>query len=88
MAVDDVDLSDGRLEIAHIRGERGFELLGGDFEISLGQNAFEFAQHQRVRREDADSQFRGCSFRSHCCQTIENCPNGQVPWKRLFSNCY
>ena len=57
MAIDDVNLCDGRLEIAHVGRESGFELLDDDFELSLRQNAFEFAQHQRVRRQDANSQF-------------------------------
>ena len=57
VAVDDIDLCDGRLEIAHVGRERGFELFDGDLELGLRQNAFEFAQHERVRRQDADSQF-------------------------------
>lgn len=65
MAIDDVNLGDGRLEIAHVGRERGFELLGDDFELSLGQDAFELAQHQRVRRQDADRQFGRCTLGSH-----------------------
>ncbi len=57
MPIDDVNLCDGRLEIAHVGCERGLELLDDDFELSLRQNAFELAQHQRVRRQDANSQF-------------------------------
>ena len=57
VAIDYVDLSDGRLEIAHVGREGGFELLDDDFELSLRQDAFEFAQHQRVRRQDANRQF-------------------------------
>ena len=58
VGVDDVDLSLGRFERAKIGSERGFELLGDNFEIGLGQNAFELAQHQRVRREEADRELR------------------------------
>ena len=54
VSVDDVDLGLGRFERAEIGGESGLELLGDDFEIGLGQNAFELAQHQGVRREEAD----------------------------------
>ena len=54
MAINDVNLRDGRLEITHIGCESGFELLDGDFEWSLRQDAFELAQHKRVRREDAN----------------------------------
>ena len=52
--IDDVDLRDGRLEIAHIGRESGFELLDDDFELSLRQDAFELAQHQGMGREDAN----------------------------------
>jgi len=54
MPINDVNLSDRRLEIAHVRRERGFELLDDDFEWSFGQDAFELAQHQGMRREDAN----------------------------------
>jgi hypothetical protein len=54
MPIDDINLSDGRFEIAHVRRERGFELLDHDFEWSLRQDAFELAQHQGMRREDAN----------------------------------
>jgi hypothetical protein len=57
MAVNNVNLRDGRLEIAHIGRERGFELLDDDLELSLRQDAFELAQHQGVRRQDANGQF-------------------------------
>ncbi len=57
VAVDHIDLRNGWLEIAHVWRERGFELFDDDFELSLRQNAFEFAQHQRVRRQDTDRQF-------------------------------
>lgn len=55
--VDYVNLRDGRLEIAHVWRERGLELLDDDFEWSLRQDAFELAQHQGMRREDANGQF-------------------------------
>jgi len=54
VSVNYVDLRDGRLEIAHVGRERGFELLDDNLNLSLGQNAFELAQHERVRREDAN----------------------------------
>jgi len=54
VSVNYVDLRDGRLEIAHVWRERGFELLDDDLYLSLRQNAFELAQHERVRREDAN----------------------------------
>jgi hypothetical protein len=34
--------------------------------LSFGQNALELAQHQGVRREDANGQFGRSAFRSHC----------------------
>ena len=55
--VNHVNLRDWRLKIAHVWRERGFELLDDDFEWSLRQDAFELAQHQGVRRQDADRQF-------------------------------
>lgn len=54
VAIDNINLRDRRLEIAHVGGQRGFELFGGDFELRLRQHPFEFAQHQRMRREYAD----------------------------------
>ncbi len=57
MAINDVNLGDGRFEIAHVGRERGFELLDDDFKLSLRQDAFELAQHQGVRRQDANGQF-------------------------------
>ena len=89
--VDDVNLSLRRLESAQVGRERGFQLLDDDFELrSLRQQAFEFAQHQRVRREYADRKFSVRSFSRHCspdCQGRENCPQGQGPWGPVFSNC-
>ena len=35
VSINDVDLRDGRLEIAHIRRERGFELLDDNLNLSL-----------------------------------------------------
>jgi len=54
MPIDDVNLSNGRFEITHVGRERGFELLDHDFEWSLRQDALELAQHQGMRREDAN----------------------------------
>ena len=65
MAINDVDLRGGRFEIAHVWSERGFKLLDDDFELRLRQNAFELAQHQGVRRQDANSWFGTCSLGSH-----------------------
>jgi hypothetical protein len=33
-------------------------LLGDNLEIGLGQNTFELAQHQRMRREETDRELR------------------------------
>ena len=35
VAVDDINLCNGRLEIAHVGRERGFELFDGDLELGL-----------------------------------------------------
>jgi len=58
VGVNDVDLGFRRFERAKVGSQSGFELLGDDFEIGLGQNAFELAQHQRMRREEADGELR------------------------------
>jgi hypothetical protein len=58
VGVDDINLSFGRFEGAQIGSESGLELLGDNFEIGLGQNAFELAQHQGVRREEANRELR------------------------------
>ena len=65
MRVNDVNLRLRRLKVAKIGRECRFELFGDNFEWSLGENAFELAQHQGVRREDANGQFSGCAFGSH-----------------------
>ncbi len=57
MPINDVNLRDRRLKIAHVRRERGFQLLDDDFKLSLRQHAFELAQHQGMRRKDTDRQF-------------------------------
>jgi hypothetical protein len=54
VAIDDVNLRGRGLESAHVGRERGFELFDDDLELSLRQDAFELAQHQRVRRQDAN----------------------------------
>jgi hypothetical protein len=62
-------------------------LLGDHFEIGLGQNAFELAQHERVWREQADGELgRIGALSSHRCQGSENWPNGQEGWNELFTN--
>ncbi len=58
VSVNDVDLGFRRFERAKVGSESGFELLRDDFEIGLGKNAFELAQHQWVRREKADGELR------------------------------
>src|SRR5690348_8727897 len=65
MPIDHVHLPGRRLKTAHIGSERGFKLLDDDLEWSLPQNAFEFAQHEWVRRKDADRQLGTCTFGSH-----------------------
>lgn len=64
----DVNLRLRRLEIAKVGSQRRFELLRDNLEGRLRENAFELAQHQRVRREDANGQFGGCAFCSHYSQ--------------------
>ncbi len=54
MRIDDVNLCLGRFEIAKIGSQGRFEMLYGDLELRLGEQTLELAQHQRVRREDAD----------------------------------
>jgi hypothetical protein len=66
MAINDVNLRDGRFKITHIGCESGFELLDDDFEWSLRQDTFELAQHKRVRRENANRHLGTCSLGSHC----------------------
>ncbi len=66
MSVNDVNLSFRRLQGAEVGRKGGFQLLDDNFKLGLCQNAFELAQHQGVRREDANRQFRGSTFRSHC----------------------
>jgi len=55
--VNDVDLRPGQLQSSKVGREGGFKLLGEYLEWRLRQNAFELAQHQRVRREDANGKF-------------------------------
>jgi hypothetical protein len=66
MRINDVNLCLRRLEITQIWRKRGLQLLGNDLERRLRKNALKLAQHQGVRREDANRQFGGCPFRSHC----------------------
>ena len=54
VSVNDVYLSFGWFERTEVGSKCGFELLADDFEIGLGKNAFELAQHQRMWREKAD----------------------------------
>src|SRR6266404_3774265 len=65
VGIDDVNLSARRLEGAEIRHQGGFQLLNDNLVLGFGQNAFELAQHQGVRREDANGQFGRSAFGSH-----------------------
>src|SRR6266403_649839 len=65
MGIDDVDLSARRFQGAKIRRQRRFQLFENDLVLGFRQNAFELAQHQGVRREDANGQFGGTAFCSH-----------------------
>ncbi len=56
--INDINLGFGRFERAQIRSKRGFELFADDFKFRLGQKAFELAQHQGMRREEADRKLR------------------------------
>jgi len=57
VGVNDVDVRFGRFQAAHIRSKRRLQLLDDYFELGFCENALKFAQHQRVRREDAYCQF-------------------------------
>ena len=65
VGVDHVDLGFGRFEGTKIGSKSGFELFGNDFEVRFGQNAFELAQHERMRREQANRQLGTRTFSSH-----------------------
>jgi len=54
MRVNDVYLRAGRLHVAKVRGEHGCQLLGNHFELRLFEKPLELAQHQGVRREQAN----------------------------------
>jgi hypothetical protein len=65
--VNDIDLRLGRLEVAKVGSQRGFQLLRDDLELGgLAKKALEFGQHQRVRGQQTDCEFRRHSFGSHC----------------------
>src|SRR5260370_2397736 len=66
MSVHDVNLGARRLKGAQGRRKGGIQLLEDKLGLGLCQNAFELAQHQRMRREDANRQFGRSAFRSHC----------------------
>ena len=55
--VNHVDVGFGRLQVAQVRRQHGLQLLRHDLEWCFLQNSFKFAQHQRVRRQDANGQF-------------------------------
>ena len=65
MRINDVNLSARRLQISEIGRQGRFQLLNDNLVLSFGQNALELAQHQGVRREDANGQFGSTAFRSH-----------------------
>jgi hypothetical protein len=60
-----INLGFGRFEGAEVRSESGFELLGYDLEIGLGQKTFELTQHEGMRREEANRQLGTGTFGSH-----------------------
>src|SRR5579883_77194 len=48
--INDIDLRARRFKVAQIGSERGFELLGNNFELGgLAQKALKFGEHERVR---------------------------------------
>ncbi len=55
--INHVNVGFRRLQVAQIRRQHGLQLLRHDLEWRLLQNSFKLAQHQRVRREDANGQF-------------------------------
>src|SRR6266850_606728 len=65
MRIDDVNLGARRLQISEIGRQGRFQLLNDNLVLGFGQNALELAQHQGVRREDANGQFGSTAFRSH-----------------------
>jgi len=65
VGVHDIDLGFGRFESTEVGSESGLELLGYDFEFGLRQKTFKLAQHERMRREEANRQFGARTFSSH-----------------------
>jgi len=63
--INDVYLGFGRFERTKIWSQSGFELFGNDFEIGPGQKAFELAQHERMRREQANRKLGTRTFSGH-----------------------
>ena len=56
MRVNNKDLGAGRLQIAQVGGQGGFELLGNDLELrGFAKKTLKFAQHERVWGQQADS---------------------------------
>jgi hypothetical protein len=56
MRVNDKDLSAGRLKIAQVGGQGGFELLGNNLELrGFAKKTLKFAQNERVWGQQADS---------------------------------
>jgi hypothetical protein len=56
MRVNNEDLSAGRLKIAQVGGQGGFELLGNDLELrGFAKKTLKFAQNERVWGQQADS---------------------------------
>src|SRR5580698_7876032 len=89
MRIDDINLRLRRFQIAKIGSKCGFKVLRGDLELRLGEQTLELAQHQRVRREDADRQFCGSAFRSHCTVNVEErVSTGQGAFGQVLSYCY
>jgi hypothetical protein len=89
VGVDDVNLCLGWFEIAKIGSQGRFEVLYDDLKLGLGEQTLEFAQHQRVRRKDANGQFCGSAFRSHCTVNVEErVSTGQAGFGMVLSNRY
>lgn len=65
VGVHDIDLGLGRFEGTEVWSESGLELLGNDLEFGLGQKTFKLAQHERMRREEANRQLGAGTFGSH-----------------------
>jgi hypothetical protein len=57
MSVNDVNLGARGLKSAQVRRKGGLQLMENNLKLGLCQNALELAEHQGMRREDANRQF-------------------------------